>query len=86
MIQPRFIGGALGYALLRRLGAETALRGDYCSGNTYLDRSKLEVLLGKDIWKEIAGKTVLDFGCGGGEGSIEMAQHGARKVIGLDIV
>lgn len=86
MIKPGFIGGALGYGLLRRFGAKSALRGDYCSGNTYSDRSKLEVLLGKDIWREVEDKTVMDFGCGTGEGSVEMAQHRARKVIGLDIV
>ncbi|MGH9436479.1 MAG: class I SAM-dependent methyltransferase [Terriglobia bacterium] len=86
MIRSSFLGGGVGYALLRRFGAETALRGDHCSGNAYSNLSKLEVLLGKDIWEEIAGKKVLDFGCGGGEGAIEMAQHGARKVIGLDIV
>ncbi|MGN6546586.1 MAG: class I SAM-dependent methyltransferase, partial [Aureliella sp.] len=36
-------------------------------------------------WEELRGKSILDFGCGAGRGSIEMAQHGARRVIGLDI-
>ncbi|HEV2709055.1 MAG TPA: methyltransferase domain-containing protein [Edaphobacter sp.] len=31
------------------------------------------------------GKTVIDFGCGVGNEAIEMAQRGARKVIGIDI-
>jgi len=31
------------------------------------------------------GKTVIDFGCGVGTEAIELAQHGARRVIGIDI-
>ena len=30
-------------------------------------------------------KTVLDFGCGNGGDTVEIAQHGAKRVIGLDI-
>jgi SAM-dependent methyltransferase len=33
----------------------------------------------------VAGKTVIDFGCGVGAAAIELAQHGARRVIGIDI-
>ena len=51
----------------------------------YVGRSKLEVLLGPAIWGEIQGRTVLDFGCGKGEQVVECAQHGAARVIGLDI-
>jgi SAM-dependent methyltransferase len=43
------------------------------------------VLLGPRIWRELEGKVVLDFGCGTGVDAIEIAQHGARRVIGLDI-
>ena len=51
----------------------------------YVGRSKLEVLLGRSIWDEIAGRTVLDFGCGPGVEAVEMAERGATRVIGIDI-
>jgi 2-polyprenyl-3-methyl-5-hydroxy-6-metoxy-1,4-benzoquinol methylase len=78
------IGGRLGYQLLRRLGGSPPRR-DLCSGAAYRDRSKLEVLLGPGIWRDCADKVVLDFGCGAGDDAVEMAQRGARRVIGLDI-
>lgn len=51
----------------------------------YLGRSKLEVLMGSTIWDQVRGKSVLDFGCGDGAEAIEVAEHGARRVIGLDL-
>jgi SAM-dependent methyltransferase len=51
----------------------------------YEGGNKLEALFGPGIWHEIAGKTVLDFGCGHGHEAIEVAQRGASHVIGLDI-
>lgn len=76
------IGGTLGYQMLRRISAdgETGL----CDGSAYDGKSKMETLYGAGIWKELSGKTVIDFGCGTGEAAVEAAQHGARKVIGLD--
>jgi len=85
MIQAGIIGGDLGYRLLRRLGRATVAGGGYCSGEGYRGVSKLEALFGKDIWNDIREQTVLDFGCGTGEMAIEMAQHGAEHVVGLDI-
>jgi len=84
------IGGSLGlhalrfsnYILRKYYGGEPKLM----DGSAYAGKSKMEVLLGAEIWKEIEGKRVLDFGCGAGSESIEMAQHGAMKVVGLDIV
>lgn len=84
MLRTGVIGGNFGYHLLRWIGARVAWR-EHCSGAAYQDRSKLEVLFGPQIWTEIAGKVVLDFGCGVGDQAIEIAQHGAKKVIGLDI-
>lgn len=55
------------------------------SGAAYAGRSKIEVLLGQNIWKEITGKTVIDFGCGSGVDTIELAQRGACHVYGIDI-
>lgn len=78
-----FIGGWLGYQLAKSLcrDGETG----YCDGSVYENKSKLEVLLGKDIWREFEKKVVVDFGCGGGSDAIEIAKRGASKVIGLDI-
>lgn len=77
------IGGTLGYRILRSIspGGESAA-GD---GTAYRNRSKLETLLGADVWREIAGKSVIDFGCGAGEEAIELAQRGAGYVTGIDI-
>lgn len=54
-------------------------------GSVYARKSKVETLLGPDIWKQIEGKIVVDFGCGAGAEAIEMAQRGARHVYGIDI-
>jgi SAM-dependent methyltransferase len=54
-------------------------------GSAYAGRSKLETLFGRGFWEEVAGRTVLDFGCGTGAEAVEMAQHGAGRVIGIDI-
>jgi ubiquinone/menaquinone biosynthesis C-methylase UbiE len=51
----------------------------------YQGKSKLETLVGPAIWTEIQDRVVLDFGCGRGEACVEVAQRGARRVIGLDI-
>ena len=79
------IGGPLADRLLRSLG-ERATRKGYCDGSSYLGRSKLEMLFGPDIWSELAGKVVADFGCGAGAEAVEMAQHGAARVLGIDII
>lgn len=82
---PGFIGGTIGYQLLRRLGREAAAGGGPCDGSVYEGRSKLEVTFGPGIWDFLAERTVVDFGCGIGTEAIEMAQKGAKRVIGLDI-
>jgi len=56
-----------------------------CSGSRYNSQSKLSVLLGDDFLRRAAGKTIIDFGCGEGVEAIELARHGARRVIGIDI-
>jgi SAM-dependent methyltransferase len=78
-----FIGGSLGYRLLKLVNGT----GDtgYLDGSAYANKSKLETLFGVDFWSDIQGKLVLDFGCGTGTEAIEMARCGARKVIGVDI-
>ncbi|MGD1074033.1 MAG: methyltransferase domain-containing protein [Bryobacteraceae bacterium] len=58
---------------------------DSCSGLAYQGKSKLSVLMGDDVFARIAGKIVVDFGCGEGADAVEMAQRGAARVIGIDI-
>lgn len=77
------IGGSLGYRLLRRISADGET--GYCDGSAYIGVSKLEKLLGKRIWEETKDKVVIDFGCGDGDEAIEVAERGAKKVIGVDI-
>ncbi|MFZ0479248.1 MAG: methyltransferase domain-containing protein [Terriglobales bacterium] len=69
-------------AILRKISPGTPA---CCSGSVYEGRSKLSVLMGDDFFDRIAGKTVIDFGCGEGSDAIEMAAKGARRVIGIDI-
>lgn len=84
------VGGSLGYHLLRasQYAVESYYGGEskLMNGSAYQGKSKLEILLGPDIWEKISGKTVIDFGCGTGSDSIEMAQRGAESVLGVDIV
>lgn len=52
----------------------------------YRNRSKLETLFGPDIWRELDGKTVIDYGCGAGEQAVEICRRcPAARVIGIDI-
>lgn len=81
---PGIIGGRVGHRLLRAV-AGVPPRRNYCTGEAYRGKSKLEVLLGADVWSALRDKTVLDFGCGGGNEVVEIAQHGAKRVIGIDI-
>jgi ubiquinone/menaquinone biosynthesis C-methylase UbiE len=77
------IGGGLGYHILRKLFPnEPAIM----TGSPYAGRSKVEALLGKEVWDKIRGRAVIDFGCGQGSDSIEIAQHGAGHVVGVDIL
>ena len=77
------IGGEIGYRLLKAYcpSGETG----YLTGEVYKGRSKIEVLFGPQIWDEIRDKVVIDFGCGWGEEAVDIARHGAKKVIGLDL-
>ncbi len=78
------IGGALGIALLNLASRNGAV--ERCDVATaYIGRSKLEVLLGAGIWDQTRDKVVLDFGCGPGSEAVEIAEHGARHVIGIDL-
>lgn len=54
-------------------------------GSAYEGKSKVRVLLGDAMLDELRGKDVIDFGCGEGSEAIEIAQSGARSVVGIDI-
>ena len=56
-----------------------------CGGGVYKGKSKLAVLMGDEFFPKIAGKVVIDFGCGDGNDAVEMAGRGAKRVIGIDI-
>jgi SAM-dependent methyltransferase len=77
------IGGTVAYQLLRRISTDGET--GYCDGSAYAGVSKIETLLGKNIWAETKDKVVIDFGCGDGEDAIEVAARGAKRVIGIDI-
>jgi 2-polyprenyl-3-methyl-5-hydroxy-6-metoxy-1,4-benzoquinol methylase len=74
----------LGYRFLTRIAPNEHAR-NLLSGEVYANKSKLQVLLGATFFQEIQNKTVIDFGCGTGAEAVEMAQRGARRVVGLDI-
>jgi len=57
---------------------------DLLTEEVYEGRSKL-FLLGDELTKRLAGKTVADFGCGKGNEAIDMVRRGAKRVIGIDI-
>ena len=48
-------------------------------------RSKLNFQFGDAFLEEVRGEVVIDFGCGEGVQSIELAKAGAGSLIGLDI-
>jgi CelD/BcsL family acetyltransferase involved in cellulose biosynthesis/SAM-dependent methyltransferase len=58
---------------------------DHLDGSAYQNRSKLEALFGPQLFHKIRNKTVIDFGCGHGDQTIELAKRGAKFVIGVDI-
>jgi SAM-dependent methyltransferase len=79
-----FIGGALGIALLNLASRNGAI--ERCDiATAYIGRSKIEVLLGSGIWDTTRDRDVLDFGCGPGSEVVEIAEHGARHVVGIDL-
>jgi SAM-dependent methyltransferase len=77
------IGGAPGYRLLKLLSTRKLTRG--CDGSAYHKTQKLEALLGESVWSLLRDKRVLDFGCGEGADAVQIALHGARRVLGIDI-
>jgi len=79
------IGGTVGVHILKSINS-TGQSANMPDGvpPAYLNKSKLEVLLGSRIWDEVRDKTVVDFGCGEGYEVVELAHHGARRAIGVE--
>ena len=72
----------LQYRLLLRVAPR--LRNEL-SGSAYQDKSKIRVLLGDSLIAKLNRAVVIDFGCGDGEDTLEIARSGAKRVIGIDI-
>lgn len=77
------LGGEFAYRFLRWYAPGGATNG--MDGSAYADTSKLRVLLGDQVVSELRGKDVIDFGCGDGAETIELAESGARTVVGVDV-
>jgi SAM-dependent methyltransferase len=77
------LGGRLGYNLLRFINTGQTLQGSAEPRLSYVP--KIKRLIGERGWNELCAKVVVDFGCGIGVGALEMAQHGAKHVVGIDI-
>jgi SAM-dependent methyltransferase len=73
---------SLEYRILKKISPSAP---DVLSGSAYQNQSKLQILLGDGFLRRVPGKVVIDFGCGEGHESIELARAGAARVIGVDI-
>ena len=78
-----FIGGECGYRILRKLSPGGSV--SCCDGRVADDKSHKLALFGDQFWNDIKGRNVIDFGCGYGMETIEMARRGATTVMGIDI-
>ena len=73
----------LGYRLLRNISPGEP---NVATGAAYIGKSKLRVLLGDEIISALLrASAVIDFGCGRGSDTIELARARRSRVIGLDI-
>ena len=79
----RIIADKIGYAILRFLAP--ARHSQSRSKIQVKPSTSLQQFFGADFFSLIKNKVVIDFGCGMGNLSVEMAQKGATKVIGIDI-
>jgi len=79
------IGGFVGVQLLRTVNSTGYVAAmPHGVPTAYQNKSKLEQLFGDRVWEDVRGKVVVDFGCGEGREVVELAEHGARRVIGLE--
>ncbi len=76
------IGGKAGYLVLQNIAPKNSVS---VQMNDEDNRPNLPLYFGKDIYKLIQGKSIIDFGCGKGIQAVEIARNGAAKVTGIDI-
>ena len=80
------LGGSVGLRLLRTIAPEPPHRGSPEADATDATDGKLEAAFGGRLQAALAGKTVIDFGCGEGQQAVAMARAVPDcRVIGLDI-
>lgn len=77
------IGGSIGYRILSRFCPREGQ--DNKGGTSQFGGNGLICSFGDTFFDNIKGKIIIDFGCGCGLQAVEMAQKGAKKVIGIDI-
>src|SRR5262249_6663319 len=70
------------YRILRRISPGEP---GYMSGDVYKEKIKIKALLGDQVFDQLRGKVVIDFGCGEGNDAVALAKNCARRVIGIDI-
>jgi SAM-dependent methyltransferase len=78
------LGGSVGLRILQSISPDGSGGLSSDTPAVYSNKSKLEMLIGAGFWEEIRGRVVMDFGCGEGHEVVEMAERGARQVIGID--
>jgi len=82
------LGGKAGSLLLRTLlrprEPENSAR-SHVKVNSRKGSERFTRAFGEAFSSAVCGRTVLDYGCGSGEGVLSLARLGARRVIGLDI-
>ena len=79
------ISDRLGYTILKFIAPKHKYAIKTTDAEQEVEETKLQLYFGNDFFVSIRDKVVIDFGCGKGIQSVEMAQKGASKVIGLDI-
>lgn len=78
-------GGPLDYWILKRFFPRDIESSS--SRPKHLEPYELRIVkaVGREKWSQWKDGTIVDFGCGSGDGAIELALSGARRVIGIDI-
>ncbi len=79
------VGGQIGYTILKFIAPKDKYSSSKTDKSQEQINTKLEQFFGVEFFALIKNKVVIDFGCGMGNQSIEMAKNGASKVIGIDI-
>jgi len=79
------LGGPVVYRLLKKFFPREADLNS--TGRLHLEpyEPRIISIIGRESWDSWKTRTIVDFGCGQGEGSIEIALAGAKRVIGVDI-